>query len=889
MESQHYDTLSATLRQVIPVLALTVTLLSAASGQEAVLITSCDDASLFTAGRTPDDDSFDFAAWEARSFEGAAVAGSSLRWHTHPSSEEQSHARLAWALPLQEVFSELSLWVKNPNNHQLDLRIELIDADGVTYRSEDVELGGELDWRQLFFRTADLEPMQEDPYPPLTFPIVRFSVVVEGLEANRPHTIYLDEIYAHPPEAGELDVERLRLQTALAPGESLPVRTSISPSKIARRARLTAEMRTAQGGLITAAEIDFAEDGEDPVWATAALRVPDWLPSGRYRVALRSDGARLVGDGADGVTIVVGGSRQGLPPVTLSTEDAPAILIGDDRTPARVTELRGAPAVEIGDEALIVAVPVTTDIHPFAWAPPVVDGEDGPDFSKLDRRIAAVLERRNDARILLQVFLGSSPAWDDANPDDLQQFNGNPLGPPELFGGRRTHPDILSSAWRRYATERLRGLIAHVDEAPWRDRVIGYELQAGDLGAWRPWGASAGVGDDRSELRQRLFAAWMRDRYTDVRELRSHWLGRRRGLENPTMGFDAIRMPEPLEDATEPSLYDPAIDQPMIDLQHFRAKAPAEALLALVEAARQAAGPDALIGAPYGHLLSQARSMDWTWPHLALTHCLEAEAFDFLTGPLHRRDDPSLPSSIPESVMAAGVTWFDRELVSNASVTTMTAPDPTPERVDGGAPIVEIVDDLSARYLSGEGDLPRALLTRPISGSIPHRLQLPRDPLGANPRNASIYVFRNLFVIAPDDGRRLSRNVARDGSLLVWVYAPGAVSRHLLTGRTMQYLTGIKLTHLARDGVLRVQPSDRSLGAYGFDAAVSPWFVGADEHAEWLGSLAGTDSDYCGLALRTFEHCSSVFSAAPPTEEVLRHLARITNVSIPTTAEAPEY
>lgn len=880
MESQHYDTLSAPAHRILAVLALIATLATAAAEEPEVLITSCDDVSLFTAGRTPDNAGFEFSAWDIQVFDGAAVAGSSLRWHVHPSSERQSHARLAWALPLEEPLSAISLWVKNPNDHGIDLSIELIDADGATYRSEGVDLGEERDWRRLTFRSADLEALTADPFPPLTFPVVRFSILLEGLDANRPHTIYLDQITGHAPEAAELQVERLRVPTALAPGEPISVRATLQAPNVADRARLVAELTTGEGALIDAAPLRLTAGGAGPAEATAALRVPDWLPPGRYQVALRCDDAVLTGEGARPVPLVIGGSRRSTASVSLAVDaDGPAFVIGDRRMPAAIQELRGAPATALSDRTRVVAVPATTDTHPFGWAAEVVDSDEGLDFTSLDRRIAAVLKTVPDAAIVLQIYLDSSSEWDAAFPEELQQFGGAPLAPPDLFAGRRSRPDILSPLWQRHALSRLRALIAYTLEAPWSDRVIGYELQAGDLGAWRPWGSSAGIGDETGELRQRLFRLWTRDHYEDVRKLRASWLGRRRGFGAPGMSFDAVEIPRPLADAPEPSLYDPAIDQPMIDLQHFRAEATADLLLAAARVVREEAGPTAIIGAPYGHLLSQARANDWKWPHLALTRCLDSGALNFLTGPLHRHDDQSLPSFPVASSLRAGIAYFERTPpADDALAPVMAHPDDTPT---GDAVVVEVIDDMSARYLSGDGELPRELLTRPISGQIPHRLHLTRDLIGRDPPRASVYVFRNLFVISPEDGRSLARNTARDGSLLVWVYAPGAVSRHLLTGRTMEYLTGLKLTHLARHGRLRVEPAERGLRPFGFDAAVSPWFISADERAEWLGSLAGVEGDLCGLALRNFGHCTSVFSAAPPTEEVLRHLARIARVELP--------
>ncbi|MFW6155724.1 MAG: hypothetical protein ACOC7J_00280, partial [Armatimonadota bacterium] len=502
----------------------------------------------------------------------------------------------------------------------------------------------------------------------------------------------------------------------------------------------------------------------------------------------------------------------------------------------------------------------------------------------LDRRAAAVLNARPRAALLLQVFLDAASQWTREHPTHARRFDGEALAPPAVFTLDRVCPDIVSEQWKREAEDRLRRLVRHVEAAPWRHRVIGYELQAGDLGAWRPWGASLGVGDETTTLRHEAFLRWMHRRYDTAGDLRDAWLGRRRGFGRPRGGFALVEVPTPLEDAPEPSLYDPAADQPMIDLLHFRAEAAADALLTMAEAARDEAADGVLVGGCYGHLLAQARANDWHWPHTALSGVLDGGTLNFLTGPQRRIDDPSRPSSVGESLRRAGMVYLERPngaaavpahcgaLVPAGDADALASP-PAPSEPGGGPNVIEVIDDVSARYLSGDAALPRELLTRPIAGSIAHRTHLLRDLLGPNPPRADLYVFRDQFVISPEDGRLLARNTCREGSVLVWVYAPGAIDRHLITGRTMEYLTGLKLAPLTGRGKLVIAPQSDLLSPFGFPHPVSPWFISADEKAEWLGTVERGESEFCAFALREFSHCTSVFAAAPPSEQALRLLA----------------
>ena len=163
------------------------------------------------------------------------------------------------------------------------------------------------------------------------------------------------------------------------------------------------------------------------------------------------------------------------------------------------------------------------------------------------------------------------------------------------------------------------------------------------------------------------------------------------------------------------------------------------------------------------------------------------------------------------------------------------------------------------------------------------------DVLAGSAPQARFYLFPDLLTIAPEDGNRLGDQVARDGALLVWVYAPGAITEDLLTGRPMSYLTGIKLTLLDSRGPLQVRvEAFGSLPGSGLDAPLTyglaegaPRFFCADPAvsgwARWsIHAATGSDRPpgLCGLALKRFAACTSVFSAAPLLPpEVLRGLA----------------
>ena len=128
------------------------------------LLSACEDGADFAPALSPDDPAFGFEAWEAAPFAGARVEGESLRWHVRPSGGQTS-ARLALTRQVEGPLGAIGIWVKNPNAHDLDLRLEAIDADGARYLSEPVDLSEQAGWREIQFGLGEMTGPDADPVP----------------------------------------------------------------------------------------------------------------------------------------------------------------------------------------------------------------------------------------------------------------------------------------------------------------------------------------------------------------------------------------------------------------------------------------------------------------------------------------------------------------------------------------------------------------------------------------------------------------------------------------------------------------------------------------------------------------------------------------------------
>jgi len=838
----------------------TILLCLFANAQELRTICACEDPTDFSAARTPLHPSFDFAAFELDATTGARVKDSSLRWHVEPSDEQQTTARLGLCAQVEGPLDEISLWVKNPNAHDLGLRLEITDTDGMRYVSPTSDLSDETGWRQLVFPLDAMrtETGAEDPFSGVDLQIVWLEIVIGPLRNGKPHTIYLDEVEGRSTARPRVTVIALSVPPSVGPAEDIPIRASLQ-SDAPRH--LFAEIQRDGATLARAPLVTEA----DSVRADG-LRVPEWLPPGRYEIKLTSPDVELVGPGAKPRTLAIAGPAPA--PVTVSVDTSgptPMLKIGDETVPAVIRQVHGADATDTGIR--ILAIPATTDSHPFGWV--------APGMAALDRTVAGVLNAAPEAYLMLQVFLDSTEDWNEANPDQLATFDGETTAPLGMWGRSRRHPDLISGKWAGAARDRLRALTEHVEASPYAHRVIGYELLAGDLGAWRPWGASLDLGDETGPLRQAAFRNYLVQRYRNFGILRDAWglpptlaVGAPAGALIGPATWEQVALPTRKPGINYPALYDPAANGAWIDMNNFRAEAPVRLIERMAEIVRETTGGRKLVGACYGHILAQSEG-SWRWPHLAMTEIIESDAVDLLTGPLWTDGPPPSPEFPTTSKL-----YLARDGL------TLSPPESSRD-----AQAALILDDISARYLSRDGGLARPLLAGQVrelaDTGVPWRVHTLAHVLAGNAPPAKVYLFADAFKIKQAERIQLVNTLCRDHNLLIWVYAPAAIDKRMITGRTMRNLTGLKLSLTTSPGPLRVEIAANSPllddhVATGLSYGIGerfPLFFSADDKADRLGTLAGTE--FASLALRDFGNCIMAYSAAPQIPaEVLRGLLR---------------
>ena len=113
--------------------------------------------------------------------------------------------------------------------------------------------------------------------------------------------------------------------------------------------------------------------------------------------------------------------------------------------------------------------------------------EDVPDFSDFDAHIGRVLAACPDGLIFPRVNVSLSRIWDETHPEEL------------CFEGIVTHPDrkrpcYASDIWAQEVKRQLALFIAHVENAPYRDHIIGYQIAGGNTEEWFSYNDKGGDG-----------------------------------------------------------------------------------------------------------------------------------------------------------------------------------------------------------------------------------------------------------------------------------------------------------------------------------------------------------------------------------------------------------
>lgn len=164
----------------------------------------------------------------------------------------------------------------------------------------------------------------------------------------------------------------------------------------------------------------------------------------------------------------------------------------------------------------------TQTINETSQIPPMAEGifeGDEPDYSQFDADVEKILAACPEAYIFPRVNLSLPRAWEEAHPAECCDF---------AFPGGHHRACVSSDAWAEETKRLLGRFIDHIEGAPFREHIVGYQLAGGNTEEWFPFDMRGSVGPRSREA----FASYCAERglagnKTDQRRFYSDMMARR--------------------------------------------------------------------------------------------------------------------------------------------------------------------------------------------------------------------------------------------------------------------------------------------------------------------------------------------------------------------------
>jgi hypothetical protein len=270
------------------------------------------------------------------------------------------------------------------------------------------------------------------------------------------------------------------------------------------------------------------------------------------------------------------------------------------------------------------------------WCGPGPGHEGDTDFSTLGLRLGRVIEADPQAMFHLRVHMElrlDDAWWHERYPEERELADD----------GMRIHQSLASTVWREQANAFLREYVAQVKAQGLEERVIAYQVGAGDTSEWVKGTASmAARSGDFSQPMRRYFRGWLRKRYADdVAALRAAW-------NDGRVDYDTAEVPSgDRQRRTLNHIFrDPTREGQVIDYYRALADLAADLVNDYCHTVKVATQGNALAGAFFGYLLELAWNMSFfgagveseysTYQrsgHLGLGQVLRSPDVDFIVSP----------------------------------------------------------------------------------------------------------------------------------------------------------------------------------------------------------------------------------------------------------------
>lgn len=203
----------------------------------------------------------------------------------------------------------------------------------------------------------------------------------------------------------------------------------------------------------------------------------------------------------------------------------------------------------------------------------------------------------------------------------------------KYHGQDPSYVSYASKRWQNAVTIAARKFVDHIDQSPYSDRVLGFYVSGGHSYEWMYWGAFIWDGlCDYSQPMQEYFREWLKKKYLDCNLLSNSWKQKITSFANVLIP-DASRRYVKFEDV----LFDPEIDQDIVDYHYCISDLIADTAVNLCSVMKKSSKNKRLCGLFYGYCFTHGGGKGLSNPqmksHLSFNKILESEDVDFVASP----------------------------------------------------------------------------------------------------------------------------------------------------------------------------------------------------------------------------------------------------------------
>lgn len=251
-----------------------------------------------------------------------------------------------------------------------------------------------------------------------------------------------------------------------------------------------------------------------------------------------------------------------------------------------------------------------TGLKPF-WQS-VIQSDGSYDFSCVDKFLEMFSPGGNDGFIFPRVFLQTPSFWDSDNPEEL--FCD--------YGGERIRCDFTSEKARGFLWKAFKALIDHIEDSPWKNSVIGYQIAGGGTEEWahvlKHDEQFAGYG----VCNRKHFVNWLKVKYITVENLNNSWQKNYKTFEEAE-----LPLPAQLTYGLNGMLRDSKSEMQAIDFHIHHSEIVAETILYFADKVKTHTLGKAITGAFYGYIWMFHKAYKG---HNALNMLLKSPVLDFV-------------------------------------------------------------------------------------------------------------------------------------------------------------------------------------------------------------------------------------------------------------------